>query len=109
MLIDAAKGVETQTRKLFDVCRKRGTPIVTFVNKLDRPARDPFELMSEVEEVLGIHTTPRTWPIGSGDLLQGRLRPRATSRCCCSRTPSRGSFRAPVSVSSRSTTRSSTS
>ncbi len=71
MLIDAAKGVEAQTRKLFQVCRMRGTPIVTFVNKLDRPSRDPFELMRELEEVLGIATVPRTWPIGSGDLFQG--------------------------------------
>ncbi len=71
MLIDAAKGVEPQTRKLFHVCRMRGTPIVTFVNKLDRPARDPFELMSEVEEVLGLHTVPFTWPIGDGDRFQG--------------------------------------
>ncbi|MDD9967552.1 MAG: peptide chain release factor 3 [Myxococcales bacterium] len=71
MLIDAAKGVEAQTRKLFDVCRMRGTPIVTFVNKLDRPARDPLDLMSEVEEVLGLNTAPCTWPIGSGELFQG--------------------------------------
>jgi peptide chain release factor 3 len=71
MLIDAAKGVEPQTRKLFHVCRMRGTPIVTFVNKLDRPARDPFELMSEVEEVLGLHTVPFTWPVGDGDRFQG--------------------------------------
>jgi peptide chain release factor 3 len=71
MLIDAAKGVEAQTRKLFEVCRMRGTPIVTFVNKLDRPARDPLDLMSEVEEVLGLHTAPCSWPIGSGDLFQG--------------------------------------
>ncbi len=71
MLIDAAKGVEPQTRKLFDVCRMRGTPIVTFVNKLDRPARDPFELMSEVEEVLGLNTVPFTWPIGDGSRFQG--------------------------------------
>ncbi len=71
MLIDAAKGVEAQTRKLFDVCRMRGTPIVTFVNKLDRPARDPLDLMSEVEEVLGLNTVPCSWPIGSGDLFQG--------------------------------------
>ncbi len=71
MLIDAAKGVEAQTRKLFDVCRQRGTPIVTFVNKLDRPARDPFELMAEVEDVLKLHTVPRTWPIGSGDRFRG--------------------------------------
>lgn len=71
MLIDAAKGVEEQTKKLFHVCRMRGTPIVTFVNKLDRPARDPFELMSEVEDVLGLATVPITWPIGSGDLFKG--------------------------------------
>ncbi|HHH28648.1 MAG TPA: peptide chain release factor 3 [Polyangiaceae bacterium] len=71
MLIDAAKGVEAQTKKLFHVCRMRGTPIVTFVNKLDRPARDPFELMSEVEEVLGLATVPVTWPVGSGDLFKG--------------------------------------
>jgi peptide chain release factor 3 len=71
MLIDAAKGVEAQTKKLFDVCRMRGTPIVTFVNKLDRPARDPFNLMSEVEEVLGLQTVPVTWPVGSGELFKG--------------------------------------
>jgi peptide chain release factor 3 len=71
MLIDAAKGVEAQTRKLFAVCRQRGTPIVTFVNKLDRPSRDPFELMSEIEDVLQIPTVPRTWPIGSGDRFKG--------------------------------------
>ncbi len=71
MLIDAAKGIETQTRKLFDVCRQRGTPIVTFVNKLDRPSRDPFELMAELEDVLKLHTVPRTWPIGSGDRFKG--------------------------------------
>lgn len=71
MLIDAAKGVETQTRKLFHVCKMRGIPIVTFVNKLDRPSRDPFELMNEVEEVLGLHTVPFTYPIGSGERFQG--------------------------------------
>ena len=71
MLIDAAKGVEPQTRKLFHVCRMRGIPIVTFVNKLDRPARDPFGLMSELEDVLSLPTVPFTWPIGSGDLFQG--------------------------------------
>ncbi len=71
MILDAAKGVEPQTRKLFHVCRMRKIPIVTFVNKMDRPARDPFELMSQVEEVLGIHTFPFTWPVGSGDLFQG--------------------------------------
>lgn len=71
MLIDAAKGVEEQTRKLFHVCRMKGIPIVTFVNKLDRPSRDPFNLMAEVEEVLSIPTVPVTWPIGNGDRFQG--------------------------------------
>jgi peptide chain release factor 3 len=97
MLIDAAKGVETQTRKLFDVCRKRGTPIVTFVNKLDRPARDSFALMSEVEEVLGIHTTPRTWPIGSGDLFKG-VYDLENKQVLLFENVGRGSYRAPVSV-----------
>lgn len=71
MLIDAAKGVEPQTLKLFEVCRLRGIPIVTFVNKLDRPARDPFELMGELEEVLQLPTVPFTWPIGDGETFQG--------------------------------------
>lgn len=71
MILDAARGVEAQTRKLFHVCRLRNTPVVTFINKMDRPARDPFALMSEVEEVLGVSTVPFTWPIGSGDLFQG--------------------------------------
>ncbi len=97
MLIDAAKGVEAQTRKLFEVCRKRGTPIVTFVNKLDRPARDPFALMSEVEEVLGIHTTPRTWPIGSGDLFKG-VYDLAQRAVLLFEHANRGTFRAPVAV-----------
>ena len=71
MILDAARGVEPQTRKLFHVCRMRNTPVVTFINKMDRPARDAFALMSEVEEVLGMSTVPFTWPIGSGDLFQG--------------------------------------
>ncbi|MEM9073300.1 MAG: peptide chain release factor 3 [Myxococcota bacterium] len=71
MILDAAKGVEPQTRKLFHVCRMRGIPIVTFINKLDRPSRDAFELTAQVEEVLGIQSYPITWPIGSGDLFQG--------------------------------------
>jgi len=71
MILDAAKGVEPQTRKLFHVCRMRGIPIVTFINKLDRPARDPFDLTSQVEDVLGIESFPFTWPVGSGDLFQG--------------------------------------
>lgn len=64
MLIDAAKGVETQTIKLFHVCRLRGIPIFTFINKMDRAAKDPFALMEELENVLGIRSYPMNWPIG---------------------------------------------
>lgn len=71
MLIDAAKGVEPQTRKLFEVCRMRGIPIFTFINKLDRPSRDPLDLLDELEKVLGIRSCPMSWPIGSGDLFRG--------------------------------------
>jgi len=66
MVIDGAKGVEAQTKKLFKVCTLRHIPIFTFVNKLDHEARDPFELMEEIENVLGINTYPMNWPIGSG-------------------------------------------
>ncbi|MBA3957421.1 MAG: peptide chain release factor 3 [Parachlamydiaceae bacterium] len=66
MVIDAAKGVEKQTRKLFEVCRLRGIPVLTFINKMDMPGRDPLDLMNEVEEVLGIHSSAMNWPIGSG-------------------------------------------
>ena len=71
MLIDAAKGVEPQTRKLFKVCRMRGIPIFTFVNKMDRQGRDPLELMGEIEDVLGIHATPVNWPVGAGKDFRG--------------------------------------
>ena len=71
MLIDAAKGVEEQTIKLFKVCRMRGIPIFTFVNKMDRAAKDPFELMDELENVLGIHACPVNWPIGTDGDFQG--------------------------------------
>ncbi|MDI9258743.1 peptide chain release factor 3 [Alicyclobacillus sendaiensis] len=71
MLIDAAKGVEPQTIKLFEVCRMRGIPIFTFINKLDRHGKDPFELMEEIERVLGIRSCPVTWPIGMGPDFQG--------------------------------------
>src|SRR5512140_1380305 len=66
MLIDSVKGVEPQTIKLFEVCRMRRIPIVTFVNKMDREGRDPLELLDEIERVLGIPCHPVTWPIGSG-------------------------------------------
>ena len=71
MVIDAAKGVEAQTIKLLNVCRMRDTPIITFVNKLDREVREPFELLEEIESVLGIECAPITWPIGMGKTFRG--------------------------------------
>jgi peptide chain release factor 3 len=80
MVIDAAKGIETQTRKLFEVCRLRDVPILTFVNKLDREGREPFALLEEIEQTLALDVTPASWPIGMGrdflgcyDLLRDRL------------------------------------
>ncbi|NTV91498.1 MAG: peptide chain release factor 3, partial [Clostridiales bacterium] len=71
MLIDGAKGVEAQTIKLFHVCKMRGIPIFTFVNKMDRASKDPFELMEEIERVLGIRSYPMNWPIGTDGDFQG--------------------------------------
>ncbi|MCI8864531.1 MAG: peptide chain release factor 3 [Lachnospiraceae bacterium] len=71
MVIDGSKGVEAQTIKLFKVCVMRGIPIFTFINKMDREARDPFELMDEIEQVLGIRTCPVNWPIGCGKGFKG--------------------------------------
>jgi peptide chain release factor 3 len=87
MVLDAARGIETQTRKLFEVCRLRNVPIMTFVNKLDREGREPFELMDEVERDLALQVTPLSWPIGMGrsflgcyDLARDRLLLSARSR-----------------------------
>ncbi|MEB3230061.1 MAG: peptide chain release factor 3 [Leptolyngbyaceae bacterium] len=71
MLEDAAKGLEPQTRKLFEVCRMRGLPIFTFFNKMDRPGRDPLELLDEIEQELGLKTYAMNWPIGMGDRFKG--------------------------------------
>ncbi len=71
MVIDAAKGVENQTKKLFKVCTMRGIPIFTFINKMDRDAQNPFDLLEEIEQVLGIETYPMNWPIGSGKEFKG--------------------------------------
>ncbi len=71
LVIDCVKGVEEQTRKLMDVCRMRSTPVIVFINKLDREGRDPFSLLDELERELGIHTRPLTWPIGIGSWFQG--------------------------------------
>lgn len=80
MVIDAAKGIERQTLKLFEVCRLRDVPIITFINKLDRESRDPFALLDEIEQTLALDVTPASWPIGMGrdflgcyDLLRDRL------------------------------------
>ena len=80
MVIDGAKGVESQTQKLFEVCRMRDLPIMTFCNKMDREARDTFEIIDEIQEMLAIHVTPASWPIGQGrdflgcyDILRDRL------------------------------------
>lgn len=71
MVIDAAKGVERQTRKLFEVCRLRKIPVLTFINKMDMPGRDPLELMHEVENTLGIHSVAFNWPVGAGSNFKG--------------------------------------
>jgi peptide chain release factor 3 len=71
MVIDAAKGIEARTRKLFEVCRLRDIPIITFINKMDRESRDPFELLDEIEKTLALDTTPLTWPIGRGRDFMG--------------------------------------
>ena len=81
MVIDAAKGIEARTRKLFEVCRLRDIPIITFINKMDRESRDPFELLDEIEKTLALDTTPMNWPIGRGrdfagtyELATGQMR-----------------------------------
>ena len=71
MVVDAAKGVEAQTIKLLEVCRLRNTPIITFINKMDREVRDPLEVLDEIESVLNIKCAPVTWPIGMGKRFQG--------------------------------------
>src|SRR6266513_4406450 len=71
MVIDAANGVEGQTRKLFEVCRRHRLPILTFINKFDRPARDPLELVDDLESTLGIAAAPVNWPIGSAEQFRG--------------------------------------
>jgi peptide chain release factor 3 len=71
MVIDAAKGIEARTRKLFEVCRMRDIPIVTFINKMDREARNPFDLLDEIEKTLALDTSPVTWPISQGKSFAG--------------------------------------
>jgi len=97
MVIDAGKGIETQTRKLFEVCRQRGVPIFTFMNKMDRPARDPLSLLDELESVLGIAAYPVNWPLGDGQEFRGVFDRKGKLVHFFERVPG-GQFRAPVSV-----------
>ncbi len=97
MVVDAAKGIESQTRKLFEVCRQRGVPIFTFMNKLDRPSRPPLELLDELETVLGIHALPINWPLGSGPEFRGVYDRRDRAVHLFERTRM-GAFRAPEQV-----------
>ena len=71
VVIDAAKGVESQTEKLVEVCRMRNTPIIVFINKMDRPGKDAFELLDEIEQKLNIRLTPLSWPINMGPKFKG--------------------------------------
>ncbi|MEN9638103.1 MAG: hypothetical protein RL077_6507 [Verrucomicrobiota bacterium] len=97
MVIDAAKGVETQTRKLFEVCRRRGVPIFTFMNKCDRPTRNALELLDELETVLGLQSSPVIWPLGNGPGFRGVFDRRTREVHLFERVPG-GKFQAPVSV-----------
>jgi peptide chain release factor 3 len=99
MVIDAAKGVETQTRKLFEVCRRRGIPIFTFMNKCDRPTRNPIALLDELEEVLGIQASPVIWPLGNGPSFRGVFDRRNKQVHLFERVPG-GAYRAPEKVAS---------
>lgn len=93
MVLDAGKGVEAQTRKLFEVCRLRGIPVLTFVNKLDLPGRDPLSLMTEVEEALDIQACAMNWPIGSGRDFRGVVDRRANELQLFEKTAAGGSRR----------------
>ena len=98
MVIDASKGVEKQTRKLFEVCRLRQIPVLTFINKMDMPSRDPLELMNEVENVLQIHSYAMNWPIGMGKQFQGVV-DRETGECLFfSKTSTGGALKAEIAV-----------
>ncbi len=97
MIIDAGKGIETQTRKLFEVCRQRRIPIFTFMNKMDRPARTPLALLDELESVLGIGACPLNWPLGDGQEFRGVFDRQRKLVHFFERVPG-GEYRAPVSV-----------
>jgi peptide chain release factor 3 len=99
MVIDAGKGVQAQTRKLFEVCRRRGVPIFTFMNKCDRPTLNPIALLDELEGVLGLQATPLIWPLGNGPSFRGVFDRRSRQVHLFERVPG-GSYQAPVNVTS---------
>ena len=94
MVIDAAKGVEAQTRKLFQVCRLRNIPVLTLINKMDMPGRPPLELMTEVEDILGIHASAVNWPVGSGSDFAGVVERATRQMLLFSKTGVGGSTKA---------------
>jgi peptide chain release factor 3 len=100
MVLDAAKGIEPQTLKLFDVCRQRELPLLTFINKWDRPGRDPLELLDEIEKQLGIAATPVTWPVGIAGDFRGVVDRRDGAYTRFERT-ARGASEAPEEVVDR--------
>src|SRR5438552_12651414 len=99
MVIDAANGVEDQTRKLFEVSRRHRLPILTFINKLDRPARDPLELLDDLERTLGIAAAPVNWPVGSAETFRG-VYDIQTQTLLLYEREAQGQHRAPVDMSS---------
>ncbi len=98
MVVDAGKGIESQTRKLFEVCRRRGVPIFTFMNKMDRPARPTLDLLDDLENVLGIHAFPVNWPLGDGPRFKG-VYDREQKQVHLFQRTAHGAYRAPVEVS----------
>ncbi len=97
MVIDAAKGIEERTRKLFEICRLRGIPIFTFMNKMDRPAQAPLDLIDELEKVLGIGAFPVTWPLGNGDTFRG-VYDRLAKKLYLYERSAHGKHKAPMTV-----------
>jgi peptide chain release factor 3 len=102
MVLDAAKGVEPQTMKLFEVCRSHGLPVLTFINKLDQPALDPFELLDQIERVLGLAAAPMNWPLGDGQDFRGVYDLESNAVLFYERQEKRGRRHAPVGVASPS-------
>src|SRR4030095_3898735 len=98
MVIDGANGVESQTRKLFEVCRRHRLPILTFINKFDRPSKDPMELLDDLERTLGIAAAPVNWPVGNAEQFRGVYDIERRHLLLYERE-AQGQFRAPVEIS----------